>query len=211
MSDRDRALSVVPVSRETAARLDIYVDLLKRWQTVTNLVAPSTLESVWTRHIADSAQLLALAPDATRWVDLGSGGGFPGLVIALQLADIPDANVMLVESDQRKCAFMRAVVRETGARATVVAGRIETELPELGQSSIHAVTARALAPLANLVGMAEMLLMAGATGVFPKGRDVERELTGAPALHRFAVDLVPSRTDSKSRIVIVRRVDRQDG
>lgn len=206
LSDRDRALTLVPVSRETAARLDVYVDLLRRWQTIKNLIAPSTVDNVWTRHVADSLQLVTVAPDATRWIDLGAGAGFPGLVIAMHLAGTPDAHVTLVESDQRKCAFMRAVIRETGAPASVVIGRIETELPRLRNPTVHAVTARALAPLADLVRFAELLLIAGAIGVFPKGRDVERELTADSALRKFCIDLAPSRTDPEARIVLVRRM-----
>ena len=115
--NRRAALRLVPVSRETEDRLATYVDLLARWRKTTNLIAESTFASVWTRHIADSAQLLALAPQARRWVDLGSGAGFPGLVIAIQLADVAGAAVHLIESDQRKCAFLREAVRVTGAAA----------------------------------------------------------------------------------------------
>ena len=117
--NRRAALRLVPVSRETGDRLAAYVDLLARWRKTTNLIAGSTFPSVWTRHIADSAQLLALAPTARRWIDMGSGAGFPGLVIAIQLADVPGAVVHCIESDQRKCAFLREAVRATGAAATI--------------------------------------------------------------------------------------------
>lgn len=203
MTDRDHALALVPVSCETVDRLDIYVDLLKRWQTIKNLVAPSTLTYIWTRHIADSAQLLALAPSATEWVDLGSGAGFPGLVIALQLAETPGAHVTLIESNQRKCAFMRTVIRETDASATVVAGRLEIEISKLRHERIHAVTARALAPLGDILRAADLLLMSGAIGLFPKGRDVERELTDDPLLRRFDIDILPSRTDPNGKVLRV--------
>ena len=116
--DRHAALRLVPVSRETEDRLAAFVDLLDRWRKMTNLVADSTFPSVWTRHIADSAQLIGLAPEAKRWVDMGSGAGFPGLVIAIQLADVPGAVVHCIESDQRKCAFLREAARATGAAAT---------------------------------------------------------------------------------------------
>ena len=115
--DRRAALRLVPVSRETEDRLAAFVDLLDRWRQKTNLIANSTFASVWTRHIADSAQLLALAPEARRWVDMGSGAGFPGLVIAIQLAGVPGAVVHCIESDQRKCAFLREAARATGARS----------------------------------------------------------------------------------------------
>src|SRR3974390_3446732 len=109
--DRSTALALVAVSRETEERLTTFVDLLRRWRKVTNLVSESTFASVWTRHIADSAQLIALVPRATRWVDIGSGAGFPGLVMAIQLAGIPNAVVHCIESDKRKCAFLREAER----------------------------------------------------------------------------------------------------
>src|SRR5277367_6578959 len=123
--DRREALRLIPVSRETGGRLAAYVDLLARWRKTINLIAESTFPSVWTRHIADSAQLLALTPGARRWVDMGSGAGFPGLVIAIQLADVPGAVVHCIESDQRKCAFLREAVRATGAAATIHSERVE--------------------------------------------------------------------------------------
>ena len=115
--DRRAALRLVPVSRETEDRLATFVELLDRWRHKINLISNSTFPSVWTRHIADSAQLMALAPQAKRWVDMGSGAGFPGLVIAIQLADVPGAIVHCIESDGRKCAFLREAARATGAAA----------------------------------------------------------------------------------------------
>src|SRR5947208_12742426 len=117
-ADKAAALSLTPVSRETEARLDRYVDLLLEWQAKTNLVAPSTLPNLWTRHIADSLQLLALAPAAKVWIDLGSGGGFPGVVLACALAERPGALVHLVERVAKKAAFLREAVRPTGAAGT---------------------------------------------------------------------------------------------
>jgi 16S rRNA (guanine527-N7)-methyltransferase len=117
--DRRVALRLVPVSRETEERLSTFVELLDRWRHKINLISNSTFGSVWTRHIADSAQLHALAPKATRWVDMGSGAGFPGLVIAIQLADFPGAIVHCIESDGRKCAFLREAARATGAAAVI--------------------------------------------------------------------------------------------
>src|SRR5271170_1253152 len=144
--DRREAQRLVPVSRETGDRLAAYVDLLARWRKTTNLIAESTFPSVWTRHIADSAQLLALAPTARRRIDMGSGAGFPGLVIAIQLADVPGAVVHCIESDQRKCAFLREAVRATGVAAAIHPVRVEAiEVASLG--AVDAVTARAFAPL----------------------------------------------------------------
>src|SRR6266496_6238590 len=118
-TDKATALRLTPVSRETEARLDRYVDLLLEWQAKTNLVAPSTLPNLWTRHIADSLQLLALAPSAKVWVDLGSGGGFPGVVLACALADTPGATVHLVERIAKKAAFLREAIRVTGSPGAV--------------------------------------------------------------------------------------------
>ncbi len=117
------------VSRETSQRLDVLVDELWRWQTIKNLVGPGTLAEVWTRHIADSLQLLAIEPQARRWVDLGSGAGFPGLVLAIALAERAGAHVHLVESNARKCAFLRDVARLAGAPATIHEARIEAVAP----------------------------------------------------------------------------------
>ena len=125
-SDRERALKSTPVSRETAARLDRFVDLLRQWQQKTNLISPATLPEVWTRHVADSLQLLRFAPAAKTWVDLGSGGGFPGLALACALTDRPGTVVHLVESNGKKCAFLREAVRATGVRAIVHCERIES-------------------------------------------------------------------------------------
>src|SRR5262249_56616857 len=124
-ADRARALKLTPVSRETLERLDRFVGLLLTWQQTTNLIAPSTILHLWTRHIADSLQLLEFAPEAEVWVDLGTGGGFPGLAIACALANRPGAHVHLVESNNKKAAFLREAQRLTEAPATVHATRIE--------------------------------------------------------------------------------------
>jgi len=202
-ADRARALTLTPVSRETAARLDRFVELLLRWQKNINLIAPSTIETVWTRHIADSLQLLALAPEAKRWVDLGSGAGFPGLVIACALASKAGAIVHLVESNAKKAAFLREAVRHTGAPALVHAVRIE-EFVKNFREPPDAITARGLAPLKLLLKLADPLLKSGAVGVFPKGQDVDVELTEASRYWNIDAKLVPSKTDSRSRIVVVR-------
>ena len=174
-SDHDRraALSIVAVSRETEARLAAYVDLLCRWQTIKNLVGSSTLDAIWTRHIADSAQLVTLAPDALRWVDLGSGAGFPGLVVAILLCGRPGARVDLIESNERKCAFLREAVRLTAAPARVHMGRIADVLPRI-ERPVEIVTARALAALPELLAMSEALLSGGTRGLFLVGDDSDR-------------------------------------
>jgi 16S rRNA (guanine527-N7)-methyltransferase len=206
-ADRAKALTLVPVSRETEARLDRFVDLLTTWQRRTNLIAPSTEPKLWTRHIADSLQLLALAPDALRWADLGSGGGFPGVVLACALADVPGAQVHLVESNMKKAGFLREAVRITGAPATVHAMRIVDFVEKLTQP-VDVVSARALAPLSDLLPMAYGLLKNGARGLFPKGQDVAAELTEAAKCWNIEVSLVPSVTDPSARVVVVEGIKR---
>jgi len=206
--DRAEALELTPVSRETAERLDRFVALLLAWQQRVNLIAPSTKAIVWTRHVADSLQLLALAPPARIWADLGSGGGFPGLVIACALADVPGAVVHLVESNGKKVAFLREAVRATGAAAVVHAERIE-DFAAKAPKGIEVVTARALAPLATLLKAAYPLLKSGVCGLFPKGQDVASELTEAAKYWKIHGSLIPSRTDPKARIVVVRSVEPQ--
>src|SRR5690242_8337682 len=141
-TDKAEALKLTPVSRETESRLDRYIELLGQWQTKTNLVAPSTLPHLWTRHVADSLQLLSLAPDAKTWVDLGSGGGFPGIVLACALAEKPGSVVHLVERNSKKAAFLREALRITGAPGIVHATRIEDIVDSI-QGPIDCVTARA--------------------------------------------------------------------
>jgi 16S rRNA (guanine527-N7)-methyltransferase len=197
----DTILDALP--GDVGRRLRLYVDLLHRWQPTINLVAPSSLPDVWSRHIADSLQVQAAVPMARRWLDLGSGGGFPGLVTAIVLADAPDAVVHLVESDKRKAAFLRAVSRETGAPAVIHAERIETFTAAFDEP-IDAVSARALAPLAALVVYAEKYLLKGAVGVFLKGQQVDAELTGFDSARRFHVESVPSQTQETARLLIVK-------
>jgi 16S rRNA (guanine527-N7)-methyltransferase len=201
--DRSAALKLVPVSRETEKRLVVFVDLLDRWRKVTNLVAAASFDQVWIRHIADSAQLLGLAPEAKRWVDLGSGAGFPGMVLAIQLADEPGVSVHLIESDRRKCAFLREVARATGAPAHIHAARIESIPPET-LMPVDAVTARAFAPLPILLDLAKVWLAAGAVGVFPRGKTTQAQLRAIPSSqgHRFTA--VASRIDANASILIVR-------
>jgi 16S rRNA (guanine527-N7)-methyltransferase len=198
--DRQRALGLIGVSRETAERLATLVDELRRWQSVKNLVGRGTLDRVWTRHIADSAQLLEQAPGARTWLDLGSGAGFPGLVLAILLRDEPGAEVHLVESNGRKCAFLRHAARITGAAAVVHEARLETVVPQF-VGRIEVVTARALAPLADLIAWTRPLLQNGAVGLFPKGREAEAELTEAAESLTFAAQVKPSRTSSDGRIL----------
>lgn len=206
MSDgaRARALEAFPALRAIEAELVAYEALLRRWQTRINLVSGHTLDEIWWRHFADSAQCLDAAPSISRWADLGSGAGFPGLVTALLLKGREGANVQLIESDQRKAAFLRAVSRETGAEAEIHNGRAEDILPALG-SDIGGVSARALAPLDRLVGLARGALETGAIGVFLKGEDWREELTAAERLSNFRFRSLPSRTHPRARLIVAER------
>ena len=207
LNSADALDAILPVSRETKDRLAIYVGLLEKWQKSQNLIAPGTLNSIWTRHVADSVQALAAVPDARRWVDLGSGAGFPGLVTAILLRGIPDAIVHLVESNSGKAAFLRTVARETGAPVSIHAIRIDAFTAGF-TDGIDAVSARALAPFTDLLELAAPLLARGARGVFHKGQDFVSEYQ--KATQYWGLDLVeyPSRIEAGSRIVVVNKARR---
>jgi len=205
-ADRARAQELVPVSRETLPRLDRLVELLLAWQRTRNLIAASTIPNIWTRHIADSLQLLEPAAEAKIWVDLGSGGGFPGLVLACALADRTGAAIHLVESTAKKCAFLQAAADDLRLPAKIHCQRVESFIPAF-PSKADAVTARALAPLPRLLDLAFPLLKRGAKGLFPKGQDVGSELTEAAKCWNIQYKLVPSRTDDRGRIVVVEKLE----
>lgn len=207
--DREQALRLTPVSRETLARLDLFAETLLTWNAKTNLIAASTIPHLWTRHIADSLQLLDLAPSARTWVDFGSGAGFPGLVIACALTDSPGATVHLVESNTKKAAFLREAARLTRAPAVVHAERIE-RFTAVFPGPVDVVTARALAPLKTLLDQSVSLLKSGAIGLFPKGQDVDAELTQATKYWNIKVNLAPSRTDPRARVVVVKALARRE-
>jgi 16S rRNA (guanine527-N7)-methyltransferase len=207
---RDQALAPFHVSRETSQRLERFVAVLLDRQRQINLIASSTVPHVWTRHVADSLQLLPLAPQALRWADLGSGAGFPGMVIACALADTPGAHVHLIESIGKKAAFLRDAVRETGVPATVHRGRIEEVAPRL-TGEIDIVTARALAPLNELLTIINPFLERGAQALLPKGQDIDAELTQAAKYWTIEHTAVPSQTSPTGRIIIVRRLRRRRG
>lgn len=207
--DRLAALRLTPVSRETEERLDRFVALLLAWQATTQLVAQSTIPRLWTRHIADSLQLLPLAPEARTWVDLGSGGGFPGVVLACALADRPGAKIHLVESNARKAAFLREVTRTLLIPAIVHCARIEDFIADESVTP-EIVTARALAPLDKLAGLVAPFVELGATALILKGQDVEDELREATKSWIIGVDLVPSKTDASGRILVVRTLTHRD-
>ncbi|MBL8629676.1 MAG: 16S rRNA (guanine(527)-N(7))-methyltransferase RsmG [Rhodospirillaceae bacterium] len=187
------------VSRETFSKLQIYVDLLLTWNKKINLISKSTEADVWRRHILDSAQLYPLIPqDCLNLTDLGSGAGFPGLVLSIMGV----RGVRLVESDARKCAFMREAARITGATATVLNQRAETVLP----GAVDVVTARALASLPELLTLATPFIGPKTTCLFLKGQHIEAELTEAHKMWTISVDRWPSRSDPTGSVVRVREV-----
>jgi 16S rRNA (guanine527-N7)-methyltransferase len=202
-ADRARALTLTPVSRETLTLLDLFVELLLSWQARVNLIAASTIPQLWTRHIADSLQLIDLAPQARVWVDFGSGGGFPGIPIACALADVPGAKVHLIESNGRKAAFLRDAVRQLRLPAEIHPVRAE-KFGESWSGTAQVVTARAVAPLKILCDQAFPLIERGAVGLFPKGQDVDAELTEAAKYWRLQASIVPSVTSPTGAIVVVR-------
>ncbi|AWM88867.1 16S rRNA (guanine(527)-N(7))-methyltransferase RsmG [Microvirga sp. 17 mud 1-3] len=199
-------LAPFDVSRETFEKLSLLESELRRWQAIKNLVGPGTLDRIWERHIIDSLQLLAYAPDTAKlWLDLGSGAGFPGLVLAIAGQE-RGLEVHLVESNSRKCAFLRHVARLTGAKAVVHAARLESVVPGfVGRADV--VSARALASLATLLDWTAPLLKAGTIGLFPKGREVDAELTEARESWKFAAEVLPSRTDSEARILRISSIE----
>lgn len=194
------------VSRETIERLTTYVALLEKWNHRINLVSKSTVPDAWTRHVADSLQLLSLAPaEWRRWVDLGSGGGFPGLVIAIAAKDIEaEVAITLVESDQRKAEFLRTVIRETGAPASVIAQRIE-KIPSL---KADVISARALADLPTLLGFVEKHGTDETVALFQKGETWQKELSDAKVQWAFSHVPCKSKTDEKSVILKIQGVAR---
>lgn len=185
------------VSRETLARLETYLALLTKWNRAINLVGRGTLDDPWRRHMLDSAQLYPLLPAGARRVaDMGSGAGFPGMVLAIMGA--PD--VHLIEADRRKAAFLREVARATGTPVTLHTDRLESA-PRL-QADV--VTARALAPLRQLLAYAQNLLAPGGLCLFLKGKNADTELTDAKSAWYIECDQVPSATNPGSSILMLR-------
>ncbi|WP_375259746.1 16S rRNA (guanine(527)-N(7))-methyltransferase RsmG [Citreimonas sp.] len=189
------------VSRETQQRLTIFADLLAKWNPKINLVARGTMDQVWTRHIADSAQVFDLAPrNARSWADLGSGGGFPGLVVAILAAEeSPHVKVTLVESDGRKAVFLRTVLRETGVDAKVETARIE----RLDPLNADVISARALAPLKDLLGYVDRHAAPNAIAVLPKGASWQKEVDIATKSWTFTHQIHRSETDPSAVILTV--------
>ena len=194
------------VSRETLVQLEEYAALLAKWNPVINLVSKSTLPDVWQRHMRDSAQLWPLCPKGARlWVDMGSGGGFPGIVIAILAAELaPEMRVILIESDQRKATFLRTVAQTLGLELRVESQRAE-DVPPLGAD---VVSARALTALSGLLPLAQRHLAENGVAIFPKGQSAAQELTDALELWQFAVTKTPSETDHQAVVLQIRDIAR---
>ena len=198
------------VSRETIEKLNTYERELKRWQKAVNLVAPSTLDNIWQRHFADSAQIADYIPqDAHHICDVGSGGGFPGLVLATLLTRPRDLRVTLVESDTRKAAFLRETARRIEIPVEILSTRIETNATVQRLNSVDTVTARALAPLDRLFGLVAPVFSCETVGVFLKGQDVTREIDQARLGWAFSLELHESVTDADGRIAVIRNLTRK--
>jgi 16S rRNA (guanine527-N7)-methyltransferase len=188
---------------QAVADLESYRSYLEDWNQRMNLVGPATLDIFWSRHAWDSAQILPLAPDAKVWADLGTGAGLPGIVLAILAKDVPGFHVHLVESMAKRCRFLTEVVNGLRLPATVHQSRAEDlALP------VDIVTARACAPLSRLLGYARPYLHRGATALFLKGQDVAAEMAEAATSWDFDADVLPSLSDSRGRIVRVRRLGR---
>ncbi len=190
-----------PVSHETVEKLELYERLLIKWQKAVNLVAPATFPLLWQRHFADSAQLVGLAPGAKTWVDLGSGGEFPALVIAIMLANQEECQVHLIESNARKCAFLSEVARQTGAPARVHNMRIADTAAKDVVRVADVVTARALAPLDTLMELALPFFGVASVALFLKGREAGVEVADARKRWIFDLKIHPSISDAEGQIL----------
>ena len=202
----DEVLTTLDVSRETSDRLKIYAALVRKWTPAINLVSKSSVSDLWGRHILDSAQILQYAPDnCGHWVDLGSGGGFPGLVVAILAAErSPAMRVTLVESDLRKATFLRQVAQDCALNTTICAERAE----DINPMSADVLSARALAPLSQLLPLAKRHLAQGGTAIFPKGAHAANELAESLEHWRFSVQKHPSVTDPNAVILCIGDIER---
>lgn len=188
---------------ERMADMTAFLDQLTEANAVMNLVGPDSIPDFWNRHAFDSAQLLDLAPEARTWADLGAGAGFPGVVLAILLKGRPDAHVYLIDSLQKRCRFLQAIVDDLDLPATVIWGRAEEQ-----SITVDVVTARAVAPLDKLLGYAQPYMARGAQGLFLKGEKAELELQEARKVWHIEGDLSVSRSDPRGRILNVRKLRR---
>ena len=195
------------VSRETFEGLEAFEKMFRTWASRINLVAPSTFDDVWSRHVLDSAQLAGLAPNAHRWLDLGSGGGFPGLVLAFLLKERPGGQIDLIESNRKKAGFLQAAIGQFSLPARVHARRINEEIKDLQQPEV--VTARALAPLPLLLDLAFPWLSTGARGLLHKGRDYRPEIQESSLLWQYDLVEHRSRIDADSVVLEIADLKRR--
>ena len=193
------------VSRETFERLEAYVQLVQHWNPKINLVSRSSLNNIWERHILDSVQVYRLAPEFNNWVDLGSGGGFPGMVCAIMaIENAPEAQFTFIESDQRKSAFLRSVARECGAKCTVISKRIEMVDP----MNADILSARALSDLRRLLSFCDRHLRKSGTALLPKGASWKKEVEDARKEWNFTYEPITSLTESQAVILRIKGVSR---
>lgn len=194
------------LSQRGKDRLEEFVALVQKWNPAINIIGKSTEPQIWHRHVLDSAQLFSLArPDHRLWLDIGSGGGFPGLVLAILAADgMPALRFILVESDRRKAVFLSEAARNLGLAVTVHPKRIE----DLPPAEADVVSARALAPLSQLCAHAERHLKMGGLCVFPKGEAAEAEIGAARQGWSFGLDRLPSQTDSTAAVLVLKDLRR---
>lgn len=199
-------LSNIDVSRETIVKLEDFAELTKKWNPRINLVAKSTIPELWSRHIIDSAQLFRFAsPQPRHWLDIGSGGGFPGIVMAaIALEKSPETQFTLIESDQRKAAFLRTAVRELSLNATVIADRVELTEPQ----GADIISARALSALTELFPHIVRHSAPNGIAILPKGKLHLQEIQQAKEEWRFDVETHPSMTDSQASILVVKDIYR---
>ena len=197
--------SALSVSRETYERLEIFAALLRKWTARINLISQRDQDQVWTRHIQDSLQVYRAAPNTKKWVDLGSGGGFPGLIAAICAeTENRTTNFTLIESDQRKATFLRTAVRECGLSVRVLSQRIEEVVPQ----NAGVISARALADLDTLLALASRHAAPDGTMLFPKGQSWGKEVDNARARWKFEYEAVTSKTDREAVVLIIKGVSR---
>ncbi len=195
---------VEDVSRETLQKLETFAELVRKWNPKINLVSKSSLDDLWDRHILDSVQVFRLVEQGGNWVDIGSGGGFPGIVIAILNQEEQRFRVRLVESDQRKCAFLRTAIRELGLTATVDNERIENA--QYLEADI--LSARALSDLSQLLAYAEMHLKPGGVAIFPKGQNWQQEVEETQHLWSYQFEAVTSKTNSAAAVLMIKDITR---
>ncbi|WIY26821.1 16S rRNA (guanine(527)-N(7))-methyltransferase RsmG [Parasedimentitalea psychrophila] len=198
-------LAQLNVSRETMERLEIFEQVLLKWNPKINLVSRASLNNLWTRHIIDSIQVYRSVEAPDHWLDIGSGGGFPGLIVGIMAAEeAPNVVVTLIESDQRKSVFLRTAARECGIKINVLSERIE----QVERLAANVLSARALADLNTLLGFADHHLDPDGIALFPKGVTWRKELEEARQNWRFEVDPIKSLTEPDAVILKVRGVAR---